>query len=80
LGRDFKQVTLNPAKCRSEITELNALLQSKAALSEWHDIQPFFKSHEQLSALLGSYTAVLFPSITVTGRPEPKLRAQRFRV
>jgi len=57
VAKEFKRIAFDPMKCRSEITELDALLGSTADLSERKDIQPFFRSHEQLSAFLGSYTA-----------------------
>lgn len=65
MAKEFKQITFDPIKCRAEITELNALLESKAELSERHDIQPFFKCHEQLSAFLGSYAPDIGPATDI---------------
>jgi Domain of unknown function (DUF4263) len=55
VAKQFKQITLDPKKCRAEINELGALLKSKAALSEKNDVQPFFKNRPQISAFIGSY-------------------------
>jgi hypothetical protein len=60
--KQFKQITLDPKKCRVQIEEFGALLESKAALSEKDDIQPFFKNRPQVSAFIGSYMRDIGPA------------------
>jgi hypothetical protein len=55
VAKEFKQITLEPKRCRFQIDEFGALLKSKASLSEKDDIQPFFKKRPQISAFIGSY-------------------------
>jgi hypothetical protein len=65
VGKGIQQVTFDPDKCRSEIADLGALLAAKPDLSESKDIQPFFESHEQLSAFLGSYAPEIGPATDI---------------
>ncbi len=44
---------------------MKALLESKADLSERNDIQPFFRSHEHVSAFLGSYAPDVGPATDI---------------
>jgi hypothetical protein len=60
--KQFKQITLDPKKCRVQIEEFGALLKSKAALSEKDDLQPFFKNRPQVSAFIGSYMRDIGPA------------------
>jgi Domain of unknown function (DUF4263) len=62
VAKQFKQITLDPKKCRTQIDEFGALLKSKPALSEKNDIQPFFKKRPQLSAFIGSYMRDIGPA------------------
>src|SRR5580692_4105257 len=62
---EVKQVTFDADRCRSKITELGALLASKPELSESEDIQPFFQSHEQLAAFLGTYVPEIGPATDI---------------
>ena len=61
MGKIFKQITLDPKKCREQIDEFGTLLKSKASLSEKDDIGPFFKKRPQVSALIGSYMRDIGP-------------------
>src|SRR5438105_2417336 len=45
----------DPKTCRKQWLEFDALLKSKAVLSEAKDILPFFKTRHDLSILLGWY-------------------------
>jgi hypothetical protein len=62
VAKQFKQLTFDPKKCRAQIDQFGALLQSKIALSEKHDIQPFFKKRPQISAFIGSYMRDIGPA------------------
>jgi Domain of unknown function (DUF4263) len=62
VAKQFKQITLDPKKCRTQIAEFGVLLKSKASLSEKDDIQPFFKQRPQISALIGSYMRDIGPA------------------
>ena len=62
MPKQFKQITLDPKKCRVQIDEFGALLKSKAALSEKDDLQPFFKNRPQVSAFIGSYMRDIGPA------------------
>ena len=59
---DVRKVVLDADKCRAEINGLGHLLASKADLSETGDIQPFFRSHDQVSAFLGTYAPEIGPA------------------
>lgn len=43
------------AACRADLNEFDRLLATKAELAERDDILPFFRTHPNLSAFLGSY-------------------------
>jgi hypothetical protein len=62
VAKTFKQIKLDPKKCRVQIDEFGALLKSKASLSEKDDIQPFFKKRPQISAFIGSYMRDIGPA------------------
>ena len=66
IGKQFKQITLDPKKCRVQIDEFGTLLKSKASLSEKNDIQPFFKNRPPLSAFIGSYMRDIGPATDYT--------------
>lgn len=62
MAKHFTPIALNPGQCRVEIDELGALLRSKKALSEIHDIQPFYKQRPQISAFVGYYMRDIGPA------------------
>jgi hypothetical protein len=62
VAKTFKPINLDPKTCRTQIDELGALLNSKKALSERNDIQPFFKARPQISAFIGSYMRDIGPA------------------
>jgi len=62
VAKQFKPITFDPKKCRAQIDEFGTLLKSKTALSEKHDIQPFFKQRPQISAFIGSYMRDIGPA------------------
>ncbi len=51
----LKPIIFNPDRFRQELDDLEALLNSKAELTETDDIQPFFKKCEHLTAYLGTF-------------------------
>ncbi len=53
--KNFDPVAFDFAECRRELEELKTLLASKVALSEKHDILPFFQSKRQLATLFGMF-------------------------
>lgn len=53
----FEPVRFDLAQCARELDAFAALLRERAALAERRDILPFFRSHRQLAAFLGSYFA-----------------------
>ena len=57
----LETIVFDPAEFRRELQAFDALLQSKADLSEQKDIQPFFKASKQLTAYMGTFA----PSIAV---------------
>jgi len=62
VAKHFKPITRDPKRCRAQITQLGALLQTKPALSEKNDIQPFFKARPQLAAFVCSYMRDIGPA------------------
>jgi Domain of unknown function (DUF4263) len=65
VAKSMMQISFDPIKCRAEIIEFGTLLASKPDLSERDDIQPFFKSHEHLSALMGTYAPEIGPATEI---------------
>ena len=65
MAKSFQPIVFDPAGCRSEILELKSLLDAKAELSERQDVQPFFKSHEQIAAFLGTYSNNIGPATDI---------------
>ena len=53
--KEFKTIVFDPAKCRKELSQFKKLLDSKKPLVERKELQPFFRSREQLTAFLGTY-------------------------
>lgn len=53
--KDFDDHAFDAVECRRDLAELKNLLDSSDNLGEQSDILPFFQSHRNLSALLGSY-------------------------
>jgi hypothetical protein len=53
--KNFLQLEFEPRICRSQLAELQQLLQSKESLSERDDILPFFRERPHLSAFVASY-------------------------
>ncbi len=62
MAKQFKQLTVDPKKGRAQRDEFRTLLESKKALSEKHDVQPFFKKRPQISAFIGSYMRDIGPA------------------
>jgi hypothetical protein len=62
VAKHFRQITLDPKRCRAQIDEFGVLLKSKSSLSEKHDIQPFFKARPQISAFIGCYMRDIGPA------------------
>jgi hypothetical protein len=60
--KEFTEISLDPAQCKREIWELAELLKSKPTLAERGEIQPFFKSHQQLAAFIGTYVPDIGPA------------------
>jgi hypothetical protein len=58
-------MSFDPKRCRVEIDEFGDLLKAKGELSEKQDIQPFFKSRQQLSAFIGSYIRNIGPATEI---------------
>lgn len=54
--KEFLRVQFDAGRCRQELADFRALLDAKADLEENADVKPFFESHQQLAAFLGSYT------------------------
>jgi hypothetical protein len=52
--KELASITFDPAQCRRELDQLQALLASKAELSERGDLQPLFKSCPQMTAFVGT--------------------------
>jgi hypothetical protein len=57
--KEFLSVTFDARQCHHELLALRALLDQQAELEEQRDLKPFFASHPQLAAFLGSYSADL---------------------
>lgn len=53
--KNFLSLDFEPRSCRSQLAELQQLLQSKPSLSERDDILPFFRKRHHLSAFVASY-------------------------
>lgn len=53
--KKFIPLEFEPRVCRSQLAELQQLLQSKQSLSERDDILPFFRERHHLSAFVASY-------------------------
>jgi len=53
--KHHQPIAFDKNQCKKELAEFEALLDSKANLSESNEIQPFFKNRLQLTALIGSY-------------------------
>jgi len=51
--KSFMPLAFDLVKCREEIGEFGALLQSQKELDEEKDIRPFFEAHHQLSGWIG---------------------------
>jgi hypothetical protein len=51
----LQPLSFDPVRCRAELDELDALLALHASLDEQKQILPFFRTHPQITALLGSY-------------------------
>lgn len=62
MAKQFRQLAFDPKKCRAQVSEFGKLLVSKPALSERHDILPFFKKRPHLSAFIGSYMRDIGPA------------------
>jgi hypothetical protein len=62
--KSFQPHAFNFGQCKKEIGELEELLSRNIELSEKDDLSPFFKSRENLVALIGH----LHPGITKTDR------------
>jgi hypothetical protein len=50
----LEPVAFDPATFRQELADFDALLRSKADLSESGDILPFFKTRKHLTAYIGT--------------------------
>ena len=53
--KNFSALEFDQSLCRSEIGELQQLLQRRRGLSERDDIIPFFRKRQHLSAFVASY-------------------------
>jgi hypothetical protein len=62
--KEFMSIDFDPGQCRKEVDRFQALLDSKAELSERNDLQPLFKESPQLSAFIGT----IFPNIGPANR------------
>jgi len=62
VGSTFVKVAFEFAKCEKEVKELDQLLKSKADLSEKDDILPFFRTRNQLCALIGTFAPDIGPA------------------
>src|SRR5439155_26649345 len=51
----LETIVFEPAKFQQELQAFDALLKSKADLSELRDIQPFFKKSKHLTAYMGTF-------------------------
>jgi len=51
----FRTISLKRSSAKKDLSDFRDLLSSKADLSERDDILPFFRAHENLSALMGTY-------------------------
>lgn len=60
--KDFVPIEFDPYVCRDQLGQFGALLASKQELAERGDLQPFFRDHQQLAALLGTFTPDLGPA------------------
>jgi len=61
--KSFETLQQNFRRCRQELGEFDALLNSSRELSERDEILPFFKERDQLTALIGQYDPLLYPNL-----------------
>lgn len=52
--KDFLEITFDAVECRKELENYRLLLESKEALSERADLQPFFRRSRHLTAYIGA--------------------------
>lgn len=57
--KSFKNIKFDAAVCKRELAEFRDLLEDNEWLSERKQILPFFKDHEHLSSLIGTYNPSL---------------------
>lgn len=60
--KEFLNVEVGLARCRTELDELRTLLDSKGELSERHDVQPLFRRCTQLAAFIGTMIPDIGPA------------------
>jgi Shedu protein SduA, C-terminal len=60
--KEFKTIVFDPAKCRKQLSQFKKLLDSKKVLIERKELQPFFRSREQLTAFFGTYAPDIGPA------------------
>jgi hypothetical protein len=65
VAQQFTPVQPDPKQCRIEIDAFGTLLGSTAELSEKHEIQPFFRTREQVSAFIGSLVRNMGPATQI---------------
>jgi len=53
--KTLESINLDITQCKTDLVEFKKLLDGKSALSERNDVLPFFKAHQHLAALIGSY-------------------------
>ncbi len=57
--KDFFRIRFDDAQCRQELAAFRSLLDEKKELEENADIKPFFETHRQLAAFVGSCSSDL---------------------
>lgn len=61
MAKSFETIVYDRAQCKRELQDFAAMLKSSAELSERKDILPFFKNRKQLSAMIGTFDARIWP-------------------
>ena len=66
MGVNLEPVVFDPAQFEKELNAFDALLRSKAELSETDDIQPFFEKSRHLAAYMGTIFPEIGPATDLT--------------
>jgi mRNA-degrading endonuclease RelE of RelBE toxin-antitoxin system len=68
VAKNLETIVFEPAQFEKELKAYGALLKSKTDLSETGDVQPFFESHKQLSAYMGTFSPNIGPATELAFR------------